>query len=325
MQWSDLADADVVEAAIEWARQTGVLLRREALELGMDDRDLKFAVRHGLLRRMRHGMYTVPEHWDSAYDDARHRLLCEGVRRRFGDKVAFTHASALVLHGIAVWGVDLNQVHVTRLDGGVGRTEHGIVHHRGQLGEHELTRAGQALTVIPTRAVLEHICLTSVESGLVSADSALHQEMTDVESLGAQFDRIRHWPSRRSGHIVLRLADGRSESVGESRGRHFCFRYNLPAPELQVEVADRDGVLLGIADFAWHRQKVFGEFDGKQKYGRLLKPGQSVEDVVMREKIREDAMREATNYGFLRWTWHDYSRPAMLLARFQQRLTRRAA
>lgn len=191
--------------------------------------------------------------------------------------------------------------------------------------DHELTRAGQALTVIPTRAVLEHICLASVESGLVSADSALHQAMTDPDALGSQFDRIRHWPSRRSGHIVLRLADGRSESVGESRGRYFCFSHHLPAPDLQVKVVDRDGVLLGIADFGWHRPKVLGEFDGKEKYGRLLKPGQSIQDAVMREKDREDAMREATGYSFLRWTWHDYSRPDQLLVRFQQQLNCRAA
>src|SRR5690606_11419822 len=105
------------------------------------------------------------------------------------------------------------------------------------------------------------------------------------------------------------------ESVGESRGRHFCFRHHLPAPELQVEVRDRDGFLIGIVDFAWPHYCLFGEFDGQQKYGRLLKPGESIQDVVAREKAREDAIREATNFAFLRWIWSDYSQPNVLLAR----------
>jgi len=45
-------------------------------------------------------------------------------------------------------------------------------------------------------------------------------------------------------------------------------------------------------DFYWDEQKTVGEFDGKIKYGRLLKPGQRIEDVVFAEKLREDAVRD---------------------------------
>jgi hypothetical protein len=54
-------------------------------------------------------------------------------------------------------------------------------------------------------------------------------------------------------------------------------------------------------DFLWRDQRLVGEFDGKVKYGRLLKPGQSVSDVVYDEKVREDRIRDE-DLGVVRWT-----------------------
>ena len=47
-----------------------------------------------------------------------------------------------------------------------------------------------------------------------------------------------------------------------------------------------------------------GEFDGKVKYGRLLKVGETAGDVVYREKLREDALRDL-GWQMVRWTWSD--------------------
>jgi hypothetical protein len=47
-----------------------------------------------------------------------------------------------------------------------------------------------------------------------------------------------------------------------------------------------------------------GEFDGKIKYGRLLRPGQDAGEVVYAEKLREDALRD-TGLSVVRWTWQD--------------------
>jgi hypothetical protein len=43
-------------------------------------------------------------------------------------------------------------------------------------------------------------------------------------------------------------------------------------------------------------------FDGKAKYGRLLKPGQNPADAVYLEKRREDALR-AEALSVVRWGW----------------------
>ena len=86
--------------------------------------------------------------------------------------------------------------------------------------------------------------------------------------------------------------------------RVLFFRRGVPYPELQHEVRDADGRLIGIADFYWPEYHHLGEFDGRVKYERLVKPGESGGDAVFREKRREDAMR-GRQYGMTRWTWPD--------------------
>jgi hypothetical protein len=64
---------------------------------------------------------------------------------------------------------------------------------------------------------------------------------------------------------------------------------------------------------------VLGEFDGRVKYGRLLKPGQSIEEVVYREKLREDALRDL-GWRVIRWTWVDLYPGDVLVERLQRAL-----
>ena len=67
-------------------------------------------------------------------------------------------------------------------------------------------------------------------------------------------------------------------------------------------------------DFYWEEHKTVGEFDGKIKYGRLLKPGQRIEDVIFDEKIREDAVRDL-GLQVVRWITRDLYRPGVLRER----------
>jgi hypothetical protein len=69
-------------------------------------------------------------------------------------------------------------------------------------------------------------------------------------------------------------------------------------PTLQYEVPE----LRARTDFYWPEFRTVGEFDGKVKYGRGLRPGQSSGDVVYAEKLREDALRDL-GYQVVRWTW----------------------
>jgi hypothetical protein len=62
-------------------------------------------------------------------------------------------------------------------------------------------------------------------------------------------------------------------------------------------------------DYAWPELGVFLEFDGRIKYQELLKEGESVTDVVLREKKREELICRLTGWRCIRITWADLYQP----------------
>ena len=90
---------------------------------------------------------------------------------------------------------------------------------------------------------------------------------------------------------------------------------------LQFDVHTAVGQWLGRTDFWWSDHETVGEFDGKLKYGRLLKPGQDPGEVVFQEKRREDAIRDA-GLTVRRWTWSDLDRFAPVAERLRRDFAR---
>ena len=280
------------------------------------------AVANGAWRRVRHGAYVLCELWDALDEVGRHRIRVKAVQRSLGRKVALSHVSAAVVHGVDVWGVDLSRVHVTRLDGGPGRIEGDVVHHEGLCLDSDLVEVDGHLVIKPERAAIEALARANGEVALALFDSTLHKGLCTVEELMAQFELMSHWPFTQPLHVPIRMADGLSESVGESRGRWLCWVCGIPMPELQHKVFGADGRLIGVCDWWWPGQ-AWGEFDGALKYTRrLVRPGQDPGDVVFAEKQREDLIREATDLPGIRVVWRDYDRPKVLAARFEKLLFR---
>jgi hypothetical protein len=96
-------------------------------------------------------------------------------------------------------------------------------------------------------------------------------------------------------------------------------RAGLPAPVLQFDVYDERGRWLGRSDYSWHGGRLLGEFDGKIKYGQLLKPGQSPGDAVFNEKRREDLLRD-TGARVVRFVWAELDQPAEAIERISRAL-----
>lgn len=306
------------------AESRGVFIRSDAREMGYDDKAVAAALRAQLWVRVRRGAYTFRDIWENKDPVEKHRIRSRAVLRSLGDSVALSHTSAVLEHECATWDVDLSHVHVTRLDGGAGRTEKDVVHHEGLCLEGDVVEKDGLKVISPRRSVIETATLTSVESGLVTTDSALHLGLVEPEQLTRTFRAMERWPFTQKVHLVLGLADGRSESVGESRSRFLCWANGLPAPELQFHVYDERGNLIGVTDFAWPELRLLGEFDGRIKYGRLLKPGEEPGDVVFNEKRREDLLREITRWGMVRLVWSDLYRPPATAARIRRLMTQAA-
>lgn len=302
------------------AEQEGVFLRREALECGFDDKAIARMLRAGVWHRVRHGCYCFADVWSTLTREERHLVLARAVVRTTSGPVALSHVTALLAHGIAVWGTDLSVVHVTRLDNGAARRERDVVHHVGVCSLNDVVNINGMVVVSAARAVIEASTMQNLESALVSADSALHRRKTDPAALHSMFDDLVHWPGSQKIHVVLHHMDGRAESPGETRCRYMFWRQGLPRPDLQFEVYDESGTLVAVTDFVWHRFGVFGEFDGKVKYGRLLRDDQEPGDVVFQEKVREDLVRRLTGYRCGRAIWADLSRPAQTCGNFRRLL-----
>jgi hypothetical protein len=314
-------DSDIALRRI--AGQYGVFLRREAVELGLEDRDLRRGSREGRWVKVRHGAYAMADTWQERDRQGRHELLTRAVMRSMGPRVAVSHTSACVLHGMDLWDVDLRRVHVTRLDGGAGRTQQDVVHHEGLWLREDLAQLGELPVMRAARAALESATLGGVERGLVAVDSGLRKGLFTRAELMAQHTLMQSWPNSRPLHLVTRLADGSSESVGESRSRFLFWSQGVPTPQLQFEVRDGDRVV-GVTDFAWPAHGLLGEFDGRVKYGRYLRPGEAPGDAVFREKKREDALRRLTGWSMVRLTWADLQEP-MRTASMVQAMLRQAA
>ena len=291
------------------AIERGAFLRREAVAMGFDDRAIRRMVRAGIWTRVRHGAYVPTDTWPASTVE-QHVIVVRAALRTV-EGVAVSHHSAAAMHGLDLWDTDLRRGHVTRIDGGSGRTESGLVHHEAlSLGD-EVGHVLGLPVMTPVRAALESASLVDVERGLVVVDSGLRDGLFTPAELRKQHQLMSHWPGARHLQLVARLADGRSGSVGESRARFLFWARGIPAPELQYEVFD-GGRLVGITDFMWRLgpgRGLLGEFDGKVKYGRYLRPGESAGDAVFREKRREDELRRVTGWPMLRLTWSDLEAP----------------
>lgn len=285
----------------------GVFLRREAVRLGYDDRDLRSGLLERQLVRIRQGAYVASSDWAAASEVERHVLHSHAVMLTHQSGVALGHSSGAALHGMSLWGADLRRVHVTRLGTQACRKHHDVAYHDG-LGTSGVTTIGGSAVLEPARCALGAAALASVESGMVVLDSAYHLGLCDRESVQEMFDGMRGWPGTARLQVTLRLASPGAESVGESRARFLFWAHSVPKPELQYRVYD-GGELVGIADFAWPEYGVLGEFDGKVKYGRFLRPGESPGDAVFREKVREDRLREITGWRMIRFVWSDLGTP----------------
>jgi hypothetical protein len=290
----------------QWStRNDGIFSRAEGLDAGESDRTLAAARKAGLIIRLRRGMYVSAEIYNAQDDAGKHLLHARAVLAMQGGPVALAGQSAAALHGFALYGQDLTTVHILRLDRGSSRRRSLANHHIVvQDIDDEVGTYGGIMAINPARAVWEVACRSSFDSGVVTADSALHKQPELIELIKELQQRFAYFPGSRQGRITIRFADGRAESPGESITRVQCHRFGIPKPVLQHSVVDSTGRLVGVSDFYWEDHRHLGEFDGKIKYERYLRPGESPADCVFREKRREDDMRSGL-YGMSRFTWAD--------------------
>ena len=303
----------------------GVFTRKEALAAGYHDHAIAALVRSGAWVRVRRGAYVFGDGWTDLTDNQRYAALCRAAVRQANTRVVLSHTSSANEYGSPLWECDLTTVHLTRIDGRAGRAEAGIVQHRGMIAKDDVVARNGREVMSGTRTALELTMVLDVEHALVEIDHLLHQGFTTLEQLRARYESMAHWPRSLTTDLVLRLADGRSESVGETRARFLCWTQHLPAPIPNYPIHDEQGVEVARVDLAWPELGVFLEFDGKTKYLNHRRTGESVVDCVLREKQRESRICELTGWRCIRIVWADLYRPSDTAARIRNLFRQPAA
>ena len=146
--------------------------------------------------------------------------------------------------------------------------------------------------------VLGHDRLT----GVAAVDSALRRGLVRPGDLPALAAGCLGRPGSRATADVWSLADGRAESVLESRVRVRCVDGGLPPEELQLEIRDERGVLQARVDLAYRTRRRPGrgllvvEADGSAVHGSA--------DAAFADRERGNRLA-GLGHDMLRFTYRD--------------------
>lgn len=274
----------------------------EAASIGLNREVVRGLVQRGVLTRVARGAYVQTSVLIGAeHEDEKHRLRARALLRSRPEAWAASHQTAVLLWGLPLPQAPLARLHVchTRPTGTSRRRETYSVHLCPRPAEF---RQVDTLLVQPPAAALVGAALQTPRASAVAAiDAALRLELVTATELDRALADAARVPRVAGARLAVALADGRSESPGESLLRLVLADLGFTAvPQYLI----RDGeVVIARVDFYLPTLGVVLEFDGRLKYAG----GQGARALTS-EKTREDRIR-ALGYGVGRVTWGDLRQP----------------
>ena len=235
----------------------------EAAAMGVDRSALSRLVRSGRLRRPLRGVYVKP----GLPDDVASR--CCAAKLVIGPTAVACDRTAAWIWGVDVFGYD-EQANVPPLETYVVRGRNRTRRQECAGGVRDLADSDvvevQGLRVTtPLRTALDLACKLSRRDALAALDAFMRVHGLTQRDLQRGLNRY----FRRRGVVqareLVRLADPRSESPGESWTRLEVIDHGLPVPRPQLWVYE-DGMPLYRLDLGWRRRKVAAEYDGREHH-----------------------------------------------------------
>lgn len=297
-----------------------IVTTAQLLARGFDTADLQRLTRTGALQRIRRGAYGLPQEAGKVED--RHRRMIAATVSQLENDAVFSYGSAAVLHGLPVWEYSVESVHLTRPRIGGGRKRSLVEVHTSPLTDDQLVMIGSLAATSLARTVVDLARTLPFEQAVAAGDRAMALGLNLAE-LEPVLEGAAGWPGIRQARRVAGFLDRRSESAAESVSRVRFADDLLPAPTPQYEVFDDLGYFVARADFGWEEQRVLGEFDGEVKYEELLRPNETVKDVLLREKRREQALRDL-GWEVVRWVWAELYQRGVIRDRLLRAFARTA-
>ncbi|MBC7591658.1 MAG: hypothetical protein H7226_11535 [Salinibacterium sp.] len=291
-------------------------LSRDVERAGGDRRQLARQAARGELHRVRPGAYAPASAWSSLTPDGRYRLHVRAASESQSTRPILSHQSAAVILGLPILGSWPNTVHRLSERASGGRSHGDVVAHPTRLDRVELVEVEGMLVTSLARTVVDLAAVSSLTSGVVSADSALSRRRkgrirsADIELAWEAAMPIK---AHRRAAFVLAFSTDKADTPAESVSRVNMHIAGFAPPRLQWSWFDYRG-RIGESDFDWEEIDHIGEVDGKMKYlkDEYLK-GREPGEIVYLEKIREDRLR-ALPKKVTRWGWDIATNPQRLRA-----------
>lgn len=251
---------------------------------------MRRAVKRGEALEPAAGIYVRASYWQELRPEYKAWHKMRALAALHPDWV-FAGPAAGLIHGLSVGYQDLDRICVATSRKTHARQSRGISRIVVS-GDTSVTRDDLQVTSF-MRTVYDCMRSTTFSQALAVADSAVRAKSIGAERLVHNLHlACGNRPSMNRVLEIASLADGRSESGGESIARAAMMHIGVPLPELQVEIGDAvDGASSYRVDFEWtlaNGTKVYGELDGKEKYvNPEMTGGRDVTDVLLDERRRE--------------------------------------
>lgn len=288
-------------------QQGGIFLRRQAIESGFTPREFaRMITPNGPWIRIRYGAYTTRELWAALGQQERAGLVDRAALLVCDEHTVLSHSSAARAWDLPLYDARDDLTHVTRIGPGQSnRTESGIKHHLGDLQPLNVVRLNGVRATDQIRTVLDVTAEFGYRSGLVVADAALRQGVTQVSLIDAA-DQLPYHPGSPNMRAVARNCDEGAETPIETLSRILLVSMGIEDLKTQQGFPLPSGREAYVDIFSLALNHIF-ECDGRVKYqdqvddeGRIRKG----DEVLWSEKRREDWLR-GMGLGFSRIIWRD--------------------
>ena len=298
--------------SIQGAREA-IRTREQLRDEGWSDRAIRRAIDSGHIRRLQRNRYVLQSLWNELWSESRHLLEVVAVREEMRDGGGvLSYVSAGAAHGMPLYRHVPTRVHATFAPPARSGSRPGLIRHCEPLPDDDVEiRDGVPCTTL-ARTTFDLVRVVPRETAVAFADAVLREvamedRLYDLDAaerwrrgMLERVERARGARGIRQAEDVINFADGRAEPPGESVTRLHLHRLGFRQFGLQVPVRGPRGTDYFV-DLEIEEQSTFVEFDGQAKYrDEALRSGRSLEEVLLREKRREDWIRGVTQKRFVR-------------------------
>ena len=148
----------------------------------------------GSLHRLRYGSYVDATSWQACDLVGRHGLIARAALKRAQAEVVLSHTSALGEWDVPIWDMNLDDVHLTRVDKLAGRREAGVIQHLGVLRDDDVVDLNGIRVTSATRTALDCATIMDTEHSLTVVNDLLYRKLTSVEELAEGQEFMTKWP-----------------------------------------------------------------------------------------------------------------------------------